>query len=965
MNLEFQSILQQVIQAFRAENFDSAYLLLNGALKADINNAETILELGITYTKVSRFKEALAVFHCLQPHKNTDLRIPYNLGLIYSLQGMHQLALESYNLALKIQPKDVETLINKGALYNDSKNYDLALEVLENAIRIRPDIPEAWSNKGIALNNLNLYQESVSAYNEAIKLNPNYYEAWSNKSVPLNQLKLFSEANDACDKAISLNSDYPEAHLNKGITLRELKHYEEAITHFDQALNLRPDYLEAHFNKGNTLRELKRYEEAINHYDKAISLKANYYEAWTNRGVTQHELKRFDEAMISYDKALDINTHYAEVWSNKGVTLHELKRFDEAIAQFEKALSLEPDYQEAWTNKGVALHELKRFNEAIISYDKALDLNSNNAEAWTNKGVALHELKRFNEAIISYDKALDLNSNNAEAWTNKGVALHELKRFNEAITHYNKAISFKSDYYQTWVNKGITLHELKRFNEAIISYDKVLALNSNYAEAWSDKGETLSELKRYDEAIAHYHKALSLQTNLNWIDGNLLHTKMRVCSWSSFGEYLGNITKKVSINKKVVTPFILLSLTDDAILHKQCSEIYVRNRFPFNNALGPTLKPTKKEKIRIGYFSADFKNHPVSILTAELFELHDKNKFEIIAFSFGADDKSLMRFRLSRAFDQFIDVSAMSDLEIAKLSRDLSIDIAVDLGGYTAESRTGIFAYRAAPIQASYIGYLSTMGSEYIDYLIADKTIIPDGLEHFYSEKIVYLPSYQVNDRKRAISERRFTRQELGLPKKGFVFCCFNNNYKILPETFSAWMRILKATEGSVLLLYAENEWVETNLTKEAEALGIDSTRLVFGKSLPPDEYLARYRMCDLFLDTFPYNAGTTASDALWTGLPVLTLLGKSFASRMAASLLNAIKLPELISNTQEEYEALAIELAMNPQKLEEIRLKLANNRLTAHLFDTPLFTKNLESAYVKMYERYLADLQLDHITIA
>jgi predicted O-linked N-acetylglucosamine transferase (SPINDLY family) len=324
-----------------------------------------------------------------------------------------------------------------------------------------------------------------------------------------------------------------------------------------------------------------------------------------------------------------------------------------------------------------------------------------------------------------------------------------------------------------------------------------------------------------------------------------------------------------------------------------------------------------------------------------------------------------MRLRLSQAFNQFIDVSDMSDLGIAELSRNLQIDIAVDLGGHTQDSRTGIFSYRAAPIQTSYIGYLGTMGAEYYDYLLADKTIIPDKLQKFYSEKIVYLPSYQVNDRKRTISERQFTRKEIGLPETGFVFCCFNNNYKILPPTFDSWMRILNAVEGSVLFLYADNEWAKTNLIVNASLRGVDSTRLIFGGRISTEEYLARYRVCDLFLDTFPYNAGTTASDALWVGLPVLTQMGQSFSSRMAASILNAIGLAELITFTQEEYEASAIELAMNPKKLVDIKLKLANNRMTTPLFDAPCFTKNLEAAYIDMHGRYHVGLEPDHITIA
>jgi predicted O-linked N-acetylglucosamine transferase (SPINDLY family) len=350
---------------------------------------------------------------------------------------------------------------------------------------------------------------------------------------------------------------------------------------------------------------------------------------------------------------------------------------------------------------------------------------------------------------------------------------------------------------------------------------------------------------------------------------------------------------------------------------------------------------------------------------AELFELHDKSQFELFGFSFGATQNDEMRQRLEKSFDQFIEVGGLSDNEIAQLTRGLNIDIGIDLKGFTQHSRAGIFAYRAAPIQVNYLGYPGTMGAEYIDYLIADKTLIPSPFEQFYSEKVVYLPhSYQANDRKRVISEKQFSRLEMGLPKQGFVYCCFNNNHKILPATFKSWMRILKAVDESVLWLLQDNSWAAENLKKEAQKEGIDEKRLVFAERMSPPEHLARHRQADLFLDTFPYNAHTTASDALWVGLPVITLAGESFASRVAASLLNAIGLPELITNTSEEYEVLAIDLAMNPQKLAIIKRTLADNRLTTPLFDAPRFTKNLEAAYIKMYERYRLGLQPDNIVI-
>ena len=570
----------------------------------------------------------------------------------------------------------------------------------------------------------------------------------------------------------------------------------------------------------------------------------------------------------------------------------------------------------------------------------------------------------FGQAIETFKKSIFKGGEFFEALHDLATAQAQIGDLNSALNNYQKCLRFQSLSHELFYNIARIFDDLKRYEEAIANYDKALSIKPDFAAAWSNKGTTLNDLNRYDEAIAHLNKALSLKPDIDWIAGDLLHTKMKICSWSGFAESLENISKKVMANEKVAGPFSLLALNDNCLLHKKSSEIYASNKYPKNLALGLIPKRPSQEKVRIGYFSGDFRNHAVSFLTAELYELHDRNKFEVIAFSFGVDDKSEMCSRLSKAFDRFFDVSGISDLEIAKLARELQIDVAVDLGGYTKDSRTGIFSFRAAPIQASYIGYLGTMGSEYYDYLLADKTIIPDELQKFYSEKIVYLPSYQANDRKRIISERRFTRAELGLPETGFVFCCFNNNYKMLPSIFDSWMRILNTVEGSVLFLYAENEWAKANLIEEAGLRGIDSTRLVFGGRIPTEEYLARYRVCDLFLDTFPYNAGTTASDALWVGLPVLTLMGQSFASRVAASLLKAIGLPELITNSQEQYETLAIELARNPHKLEDVKLRLDHNRLTTLLFDTPLFTKNIEAAYIQMYERYRADLVPEHITI-
>ena len=599
-----------------------------------------------------------------------------------------------------------------------------------------------------------------------------------------------------------------------------------------------------------------------------------------------------------------------------------------------------------------------KYQEATELLGRAVKLDPNEPSIRYNLAKALVDNGAYIESIPHHKKAIELAPNNPEALLNYGKALSSLNAYEEALSAYDKALIIHPSYAEAFLNKGATLKELKRYEEAIICADSALKINPNLAEGWVNKGVALKEFKKYDEVISHYEKALSLKSEIDWLYGDLLHAKMKVCRWFDFTDNLEKIINKVLVNERVINPFPLIALTDNALLHRQSSEIYVQEKYPFNNALGQISKNPENEKIRIGYFSADFHNHATGYLMAELFELHDKDKFELFGFTFGPIVNDEMRQRLEKSFDQFIEVGDKTDSEIAQLARNLKIDIAVDLKGFTQDARTAIFSYRAAPIQVNYLGYPGTMGADYIDYIIADETLIPKDSQQFYSEKVVYLPhSYQVNDRQRVISDRQFTRQELGLPDKGFVFCSFNNGYKILPAMFDGWMRILKAVEGSVLWLFEDNELSSESLKNEAHKKGIDSDRLVFAKRMSLPEHLARHQQADLFLDTFPCTAHTTASDALWAGLPLLTLIGESFASRVSASLLYAIDLPELITASQEEYESLAIVLATNPLKLDGIKQKLADNRLTTPLFDTPLFTKNLEAAYTEMYQRNQEDL--------
>jgi len=650
---------------------------------------------------------------------------------------------------------------------------------------------------------------------------------------------------------------------------------------------------------------------------------------------------------------------------HRGLSSHQLGQFTQAMTAYEQVLSKQPKHFDALHLLGVVAAQTNNPSLAAELIGKAIKINPSSAYAYSNLGTALQELKRLDDALASYNKAIALKPDYAEAFNNRGNALLKPKRLDDALASYNKAIALKPDYAEAFNNRGTALQELKRLDVALASYDKAIALKPDYAEAFYNRGTALQEFNRLDEALASYNKAIALKPDYEFLAGKRLHLRMKLCQWTDFPEEIEALVKGLQEGKSVTQPYELSGLLDSPELLLKASQLYADVKFKKQEALGPILKRAPDGKIRIGYYSADFRNHAVSYLMAELFELHDKSRFEILGFSFGSNANDEMRQRVSKTFDRFIDVRKMSDKEVSKLSRELGVDVAVDLVGYTKDSRTSIFAERAAPVQVSYLGYIGSMGVDYIDYIIADKIVVPIEQQLNYSEKIAYLPnSYQVNDSKRKISDRQYTKKEFGLPEEGFIFCSFNNNFKILPAIFDGWMRILKAVDSSVLWLFVDNHTAAVNLRLEAENRGVDSNRLVFATNMPLEDHLARYRLADLMLDTLPYNAGTTASHALWAGLPVLTCMGKLFVGRMAASLLGAIDLPELITTSLEEYEAKAIELASNPDKLREIKDKIGRNRQTTPLFDTKLFTRHIEAAYVAMYDRYQGELPPDVIEV-
>jgi predicted O-linked N-acetylglucosamine transferase (SPINDLY family) len=543
--------------------------------------------------------------------------------------------------------------------------------------------------------------------------------------------------------------------------------------------------------------------------------------------------------------------------------------------------------------------------------------------------------------------------------------LRALDRSEAALGSYERALSIDPDYAEAHCSRGATLIRLDRLDDALQSVERAIAIKPDYAEAHFHHAYLLRIFNRFDAAAAAYKTVAALAPAFEFLPGNRLEANLHVCNWSDYDSLVRQIAAGIESGARVSHPLIFMALTDSARLQHHVARTWATFACPANDTLGPVGRRVRPRKLTLGYFSADLHEHPIGRLLPDLIEIHDRSRFEVIAFSLGPRTPSEFQQRLVQAFDRFVTVREKSNLEIAALARSLNVDIAIDLGGYSLGARPNIFALRTAPVQVSYLGYLGTMGASYIDYIVADRTTVTSESESHFSEKIIYMPdSHQVNDRKRQIADKVFTREDLGLPPTGFVFCCFNTSYKISPATFAGWMRILKAVPGSVLLLYAGHAATEDNLRTYAARNGVDPQRLVFGARLPPAEYLARYRAADLFLDTRPYNAGTTASDALWAGLPVLTLTGESFASRIAASLLTALGVAELITSTQQQYELLAIELALDARRLAEISAKVQDRRLESPLFDTPRFARNLEAAFTAIHERYQAGLPPDHIRL-
>jgi protein O-GlcNAc transferase len=807
--------------------------------------------------------------------------------------------------------------------------------------------------QGLGLHRQGRLFEAEALYASVLAQRPDHFEA----SYLLGMLRMQqgrpAQALPLIEAAATTKPYSPEALASLAAVLAALDRHADALAKYDRLLKIKPGDVDAHYNRGVVLSSLGRHAEALTSYERTLAIRRDHVPALFNCANTLALLGRYDKARAVYDALLAIAPANVEALNNRGNALGKLGRHAEAIASYDKALAVSPDHVNALTNRGNALKELGRHAEALAMYDRALAVDPGHAASLGNRGNALIELDRADDALASFDRALALAPQDPELLFGRACALERLHRFDQALAAYDQSLAIRPDSANALHNRGNVLVALKRPDDAIASYGRALAIAPDRADTLNNRGNELTRLGRHAEAIADYERAVALDPHHPHAFDSLAIAQLSACNWKEVARLAAAAEAAIVAGSLNVGPTYPIYYFGDPAYQLRAARDYLRRDLAPIRVPLPGRTTQRADKLRIAYLSSDFRAHAVGAAIAELLERHDRTRFEIVGVSFGRDDASELRARIVRSLDRFHDAALDGDRDVAELLNGLDVHIAVDLNGLTRGGRPGVLAHRPAPVQVAYLGYAGTTGAAFIDYVLADATVLPFDQQPFFTEKIVHLPDcYHLSDTTRRVASDLPARSRLGLPETAPVFCCFNQSYKITAAVFEVWTRLLARVDGSVLWLSPTNELAAANLRREAAARGIDPDRLIFAPRLERiEDHLARHRRADLFLDTLPYGAHSTAIDALWAGLPIVTSTGAAFAGRVGTSLVGALGLPELATASLDDYEALAFRLATDASLLQSIRGKLERNRTTHPLFDSDRSRRHIEAAYATMWD--------------
>ena len=867
-------------------------------------------------------------------------------------------ALACYEKAVSINPADPDACFERGVVLQHMKRHSEALADFDKTIAYRSDYAMAHNNRGVALGELNRLSEAVQSYEQAIVLDPTNAFAYSNKASALKAsghfqqaidsydvsimiepgnadfhfnranslitLNRLDEARESLDKAIEINPKHADAIFSRGNTYHYALHFLEAIADYDAAISLRPEYAKVYSSRGEALRALNRLDESIISFDEAIRINSVFYEAYFNRGNVLKALGRLDQALLSYDQAIGVNPEYAEALYNKGILLRELNRNDEALASYAQAITINPGYADAYLNHGILLMESRLFESALQSHAKSIAIRPDYAEAYNNQGIIHHNMRNLNDALVSYKKAISVRQDYPEVFVNLGVILMEMKQLGEALIVYDNAIALKPDYANAYNNRALTLKEAKRFDEAVTSCDKALAIKPDYAEAYNNRGIILKELRQLPEALACFHTSIELAPDYFAAHSNLLFTM----------NYMEDIPVAARMNEA--------------------------NAFGANVARNSRRRYSawsnieNDGKIRIGFVSGDFQNHPVGYFLEGLLSQINTAKFDLIGYPTDPHEDDLTQ-RLKSRFRLWRPLCGQTDLPAAKTIHDDGVNILIDLSGHTAKNRLPVFAFKPAPVQASWLGYFATTGVEEIDYLLGDPYVTPPDEEHHFSERIKRLPETYL-----CFTPPKANIEVGPLPalENGYVtFGSFNNLSKINTNVITLWTRVLHAIAGSRLFMKAA-QFGDPDVVRQTrnlfEALGIANDRLLFEGQTDRADYFKAYNKIDIALDPFPYPGGTTSVEGLWMGVPVIAKRGNRFIAHNGETIAHNSGQSLWVATDEEDYVEKAISFCSDIPALAHTRAGLRRQVIASPLFDAQRFARHFEQAMSEMWRDFI-----------